>query len=459
MAGSDPNAQAPEPNLARCRVFAGSLHAGVDATVIAFGRAVESLMGHRADAGDHLEAALAADPNLVAAHLLRGFALRTLGRRDLMPGIRAALAAAESSMKECGVGAREQALFDALKSWSGGCGPKAADILDRRLADEPCDLLLIKLAHAIRFMLGDCAGMLESLAKVVPAFSEGDDGLGFVLGCRAFALEEVGEFEAAEATARHGLDLEPRDAWGLHALVHVHFERGEAAAGLSSLAANESRFEGLNNFAGHLAWHEALFQVEQSRPAFALDLYDRRIAIYPPRDYRDFSNASSLLILLEGRGLDLVARWKALATIARERFHDHGSAFADLHYVLALAASGRREEASRFVAAMRRTSLARAERAKDRGRDHHDARVSLEVGIPVSEAIVEACLGRRDRARAQLGAFAGSTRRLGGSRAQRRVLDWVMQDPEARSAQKPNRPGPDPDCVANAGSASQGSQE
>ncbi len=42
MAGSDPNAQAPEPNLARCRVFAGSLHAGVDATVIAFGRAVES---------------------------------------------------------------------------------------------------------------------------------------------------------------------------------------------------------------------------------------------------------------------------------------------------------------------------------------------------------------------------------------------------------------------------------
>ena len=399
--------------------FAGPLRSEVQAAKTSFGRAVESLLGHRADTADHIEAALASDPDLAAGYLLRGFALRVLGRRDLQPGIQSCLQAAQRSFITRGSEPRERALFDTLSLWCDGDLPQAAATLDSHLCREPKDLLAIKLSHALRFIMGDNKGMLESLESVLPFFRESTPGQGFVLGCRAFALEETGAWKAAEQAGRRALELEPKDVWALHAVAHVYFEQGQPLEGVRWLRAREPLLEGVNNFAGHVAWHEALFHVQDGRPEIALSLYDRRIAIYPPRDYRDVSNASSLLLLLDERGFDLKERWSTLAEVALERLGDHGLAFADIHYVLALVSSGRLRDARRFLGSMRQAI---------RDRDDFDADVSRQVGIPLATMIVEARAGRMTQAWEMFRQLPGSVDRLGGSHAQRRVIDWLFRN-------------------------------
>ena len=408
-----------EPNPRVLEAFAGKLRSDVPAARASFGRAVESLMGHRADTADHIEATLAADPSMAAAHLLRGFALRVLGRRDLLPGIHTALESAKATFQKRGAEPREQALYEALSLWTQGAAPRAAERLDRHLAVDPCDLLLIKLTHSLRFMIGDNKGKRQSIESVLPSFEESSPGFGFVLGCHAFALEETGELKAAERTGHRALELETKDVWALHAIAHVLYEDHRPEEGVLWLAEREPLLEGVNNFAGHLAWHEALFHIDSRCPSSALDLYDRRIAIYPPRDYRDVSNATSLLLLLEGRGFDLASRWSALADIARERLGDHGLAFADIHYVLALAGTGQMDESRIFIASMRRA-------VEGRG-DEFDARVSLDVGIPLAEAVVASRAGYHARARELVDLVARDVERIGGSHAQRRVIDWLFR--------------------------------
>ncbi|MEZ6197090.1 MAG: tetratricopeptide repeat protein [Planctomycetota bacterium] len=420
--------RASDDQLRRALLFAGELRTGCAVARGAFGHAVESILGHRADAADHLEEALAADPGLAAAHLVRGFAVRILGRRDLFPGIRTSLAAARESFAERGAGEREQVLHDALSDWLEGRAFAAADRLDVWLGQHPGDLLVIKLAHALRFIFGDAPGMRRSVEAVLGGFGDEEPGAGYVHGCHAFTLEETGDRRRAEAVGRHGLALEPRDVWGLHAVAHVYYEEGRMRDGAAWLAGRDELLDGVNNFAGHLAWHEALFHVELGRPGRALDLYDRRIDVYPPRDYRDVSNASTLLLLLQRAGLEVGDRWRRLAEIARERKGDHGLSFADLHYLLALLGAGARDEADGYLESMRRAA---------HERDGFDALVAREVGVPLGEAFVAAFAGRHAAAHAAVRALGAEVRRIGGSRAQRRVVPWALAATEVggRSAE------------------------
>ena len=407
-----------DPNPRRREAFAGPMRATATAARDSFGRAVESLLAHRADTADSIDAALAVDPGLAPAHLLRGFALRVLGRRDLFPGIREALKSAWDSMEQRGGEPREKALFEALVFWMNGQAPLAAARLDRHLSNDPQDLLVIKLTHAIRFMMGDSWGMRRSLEAVLPLFGSSTPGYGFVLGCYAFALEETRDYREAERAGRQAIEFESQDVWGLHAVAHVYYERDQTADGLRWLRSHEPRLEGVNNFAGHIAWHEALFWVKRGAPSAALDLYDRRIAVYPPRDFRDVSNAASLLLLLEDSHLDVRERWSALAEVAEKRLGDHGLAFADLHYVLALAGAERLGDARRFIGAMKRA-------AESSPRDF-DACVLRDVGIPLAEAVIGSRTGRWDEVHRLMHQVSKRTVHIGGSHAQRRVVDWLF---------------------------------
>ena len=58
-------------------------------------------------------------------------------------------------------------------------------------------------------------------------------------------------------------------------------------------------------------------------------------------DYRDISNATSLLMRLELEGMNVGRRWDELASLSEARVDDGCLVFADLHYMLALAAAGR----------------------------------------------------------------------------------------------------------------------
>ncbi|MGH7032120.1 MAG: hypothetical protein ACREFL_00145 [Stellaceae bacterium] len=375
--------------------------------------AVSSVLAHRADTQGHLAAALAADPGFAVAHCLSGFLLLLLGRAELAPAARRALGQARISLGRRGGTEREHALAAALDAWCSGEMELAAAILEASLADRPLDAMTAKLVHALRFMLGDALGMRRSIESVLPAWSEDVPGFGFMLGCHAFALEETAA-PAAEAAGRRALALEPEDVWACHAVAHVFDARDEPACGLAWIRAHSGRWCPVNNFVRHLAWHEALFHLARKDGAAALALYDTIIRVGTKDDYRDIANAAALLLQLERHGCAAGRRWEELADIAERGTRDHALVFARLHDLLCLVGAGRWEAAYRSFAAMD---------VEARSGQGTQARLLAPLGLPLAKLILAGGDVAVPRSMARL---RSAIARLGGSRAQRRTFEQIL---------------------------------
>jgi tetratricopeptide (TPR) repeat protein len=379
--------------------------------------AVLGFVGHRGDTAQRIERALGADPGLVPALCLQGFAYKALGRTDLEVDAQARLQAARESLALRGGSERERGLTAALDAWCQGQPILASQALARVLREHPCDLLAFKMSHALDFVLGRAAAMRATCEAVLAAWDERCSGIGYVLGCHAFALEETGELDRAERVGKRALALEPLDAWGAHAVAHVMETQDRPDDGIAWMDAVEPQLAGCNNFDGHLAWHRTLFHLQRGELEQALLLHDQRIAIHLGRDYRDLANSATLLWRLEREGLSVGQRWQRLAELARARIGDHGLAFADIHYVLALAGAGDMRSAERFVASMRDAACHRT------GVYAHVAR---DVGVPFAQGIVALAQGCPDTALARMLPVSRSNARLGGSRAQRDAFALLL---------------------------------
>ena len=310
-----------------------------------------------------------------------------------------------------GATADERALVEALRLAVAGRFAAAAVRLDARLDLNPTALLPAKLAHALRFMLGDASGMLASSARILDQWSPSGAGYGFLLGCQAFALEELGHFDAAERVGRRAVEIEPADAWGFHAVGHVHEMQGRTAEGIGWLEAARPAWSRCNNFSFHIAWHLALFRLERGEHEEVLRLYDEEVRPSPTDDFRDVANAVSLLWRLEEHGVAVGERWDELREIALRRRRDMTLAFAALHNLLALVATGEIDAAWDLVRAM--------EDHAD-GRETDQAVVMERVAIDLAHIILDLALHR-----ASSGSFASLVMRLpviGGSNAQRDVF-------------------------------------
>jgi tetratricopeptide (TPR) repeat protein len=397
-----------------------------DSTVAAehLGDAVYGLLRHRADVADHLRHALAADDGFAAAHCLAGFALLLLGRSELLLDARRHAESARRSLVERGGTLRERLLQRALAAWCDGEMEHCAGLLERALAAEPLDAMTFKLAHAVRFMLGDSVGMRLAAERILPAWTHGVAERGFVLGCYAFALEETDDLDAAERIGRQAVALEPEDAWGCHAVAHVFEASGRAAEGIRWLARHEDRLAGVNNFACHLFWHRALFHLARNELDAAMALFDGRIRAKRTDDYRDLANAASLLWRLEREGVDVGHRWDELADIAERRIDDRALVFAQLHYMICLAAAGRWESAVEMIAAM------------DVGASEGwgtQARLLAAVGLPLAKAIFAVSIGDAGRALDLMLPRHAEWPRFGGSRTQRDLFRRLLIEAAAAS--------------------------
>jgi hypothetical protein len=135
--------------------------------------------------------------------------------------------------------ADERALVEALRLAVAGRFAAAAVRLDALLDLNPTALLPAKLAHALRFMLGDASGMLASSARILDQWSPSGAGFGFLLGCQAFALEELG-------TQLSGMKPKPRPSppFGSRAKPSIERSMSKAfsiAIGTTSIASDGAR--------------------------------------------------------------------------------------------------------------------------------------------------------------------------------------------------------------------------
>lgn len=395
--------------------------------IAAFEDAVFAIAAHR-PIGDALTKATEADPDLIAAHALMGFGGVTLARCETMEQASKSLEAAQAAAKtKRSLSPGETAMLEALTLAEAGQMRGAAERLDRHLEDYPQDFLCAKIAHALRFMLGDRESMLRLSGDLACKMSENNAGYGFLLGCHAFGLEENGSYGEAESTGKRAIALQPADSWGIHAISHVFEMKGRVDEGRELLTATRPVWSQCNNFGFHVAWHLALFHLENKDHEAVLKLYDEEIRPVQTDDFRDMSNAVSMLWRLEQDDVDVGDRWEALAEIARVRRTDTTYVFASLHNLLALIAIGDLKAADELIAAMR----ARKDGQCDQ------SRVTRYIGVRVAEALTR-MPGHCERSEICLAEIARRLPAIGGSNAQRDIFVRALMAVALRNQDYPS---------------------
>ncbi|WP_291727286.1 tetratricopeptide repeat protein [Leisingera sp. F5] len=381
------------------------------------------VLAHAAVTADHLGAVLKSAPEFALAHAIKGLSLLMLGRRELLPTAQEALRDAKAQYE--GALPRERKYVDALENWLAGRPSQAIRRMEEVLDVFPQDTLAMKLSHGIRFILGDPEGMRSSVERVMPAYAPDHAGRGYLLGCHSFALEETGEFERAANSGRQALWMAPDDAWGLHAVAHVHDMTGNAKSGLDWLHGREEAWAHCNNFRYHVWWHKALMHLDLGQMDDALALYDTEVRKDKTDDYRDISNATSLLVRLELEGVDAGNRWEELSELCANRTEDGSLIFADLHYLLALTGH-RKEDAHKLVQRIHTDAKQGGSEACERMAD---------PGCAAADGLEAFGDGNYKSAFNHLSAARGSMQLAGGSHAQRDVFERITIDAGLRAGQ------------------------
>ena len=289
-------------------------------------------------------------PDFALGHAVHGLCRLLLARRELVAVAEVDWRTADAARRAVPITARENAVVDALRDWLDGFPARAAHRLDTALRAHPSDAVLMKLVHSIRFLLGDAPGMRCSIEAVLGAFDDTHPAFGYLQGCYAFALEETGDYAAAERTGRRALEITPDDVWGLHAVAHVLDMTGRSDEGRAWLEERTEAWSHCNNFRYHVWWHLALMYLDRGDIGKVLALYDQEIRADHSDDFRDVANGASLLMRLELEGVNVGGRWEELARIAETRIDDACNVFADLHYLLSLNGGERRRAAETLVA-------------------------------------------------------------------------------------------------------------
>ena len=384
---------------------------GADA-VARYDDAIAAYLAFRADVSLRLKAALEADPDFPLALTTRGYFFKLFATTALDDRARASLDAARAAANSRGASERERAHIAALEAWCGGDLAGATNIWESILRDHPLDVLALRMTLYIHFYLGDSAALRDTVARVLPAWSEKTPGYGHVLADQAFGLEETGDYAAAEEVGRHAVEIDQADIWAAHAVVHVMDMQGRAREGIDWIDGLTGYWADCHNFVNHLWWHRALFHLALGEVGRVLDLYDERVRGDMSEEYLDLCNATSLLWRLEEEGVAVGDRWHELAAIAARRLGNHVLAFTDTHLMMAVAAAGEPAEATKLL-----NCFAAAARAATT-----EAPVYGDIALPTSHAILAARAGDHGLAVDLLLPVRGQIQRLGGSHVQRDVF-------------------------------------
>ncbi len=390
--------------------------AGSAKSAEAFDRAVADYFGLTGDPVGVLKQALANDPDFALGAVAVAGLFMVGGFRSDHPEVTAALAAAESAIRAAS--SRERMHLAAVRAWSEGRLPDAALAWEAILSDWPTDALALRFGQDAYLFLGRSLSIRDSAARVLPAWVADNPLTSFVLGAYAFGLEEAGELGPAEDAGREALARNPRDAWATHAIAHVMETAGRREEGIAFLEKTWGDWRPARFMAGHNRWHLALFLIEEGRLKDALADYDRFGAQRLADDMTlDRVDAASLLWRLELAGADVGDRWRPVAQAWMAHVDDHVLAFNDLHCALAVARSPNKDDLGRF-----RRSLDEYERHGS----GHNRLVTAEVGLRFIDGVLAYAAGDWGRTIDAILPVRFETFRIGGSHAQRDILNRTL---------------------------------
>lgn len=368
--------------------------------------AVDHLLGAAPGMEEGFAAVVEADPDFALAHCGLARARQIMGN---VPGAREAIA--EARAHAAGLPEQQSAHLHAMGLLIDGKVPEAYRAIRAHVARHPRDVLVAQTCTSVFGLIGFSgqpgreAELLAYTTALAPHY--GDDW--WFLSQHAFSLGETGQTARAAAMIDQSLALNPRNAHGAHIRAHVHYEAGETAAGATYMNDWLRGYDRTGLMHCHLSWHVALWALEQGDTDRMWRTIDAGVvpgaAWGPPINV--LTDSASILYRAELAGEPVPAeRWKAVSDYAKSFFPNTGLGFADMHAALAHAMAGD-GEALQAIAANAKGPAA------DLVREFAGAFRAL---------------ARQDwaEASAHLTPAMADHARIGGSRAQRDLLEYAL---------------------------------
>ena len=389
-----------------------SISGATPAAVEAYERALAAFQSWRIGTDAHLARALQEAPTFVMAHVLQAYLL--LSSRDprrvrlARPVLKRAAGLPANERERLHLAAIAAALDDHYE--------RAKTRWGELLRLHPRDTLALQVAHAFDYITGDLARMADRVASVLPAWSSDVPGYHAVLAMHAFSLEECGEYERAEQAARAALALNAFDARAHHVMAHVFEMTERPDEGVRWMNEHITFWSVDTVVATHCSWHLALFHLALGQLDQALALYDRRIRARRSSVVADMIDATALLWRIHLRGGNTGTRFAELAAAWAPTIDDGFCSFNDLHAMLAFVGAGDWDRAERLEHAV-------AQAVSLPTRYGETTRL---LGLPACRALI--AFGRRNDTLAitLLASLPAQAHRLGGSHAQRDVLQLTL---------------------------------
>lgn len=369
-------------------------------------------------AGDPLGAAehlIKAEPRFVMAHVLRAW-LYLLGTDARASQTVRPMLAATDGLEAT---SREKGHLAALVALTDGRFHQASRLMEDVNAEHPRDLLALIAGHQLDFFTGNSRMLRDRISRAMPHWSSATPGYHSLLGMHAFGLEEMADYERAEAKGREALSLERFDGWARHAVAHVMEMQGRHDEGIRFMREDIEGWTKDSFFAVHNWWHLALYHLEAGDEGAVLELADGPITTVAQNQMMDLIDASALLWRLHLRGMATGKRWDKLVQRYEESWVPGYYAFNDLHAVMAFLGAGRQDLVEATLAAQ-----------LDAGADN--IAFSGEVGMPLIQGFIAFHKGDYARAIALMRPVRNTAARFGGSHAQRDIIDLTLLEAALR---------------------------
>jgi hypothetical protein len=382
-----------------------------DAAAEAYREGLDLMLSAWPGAAAALQRAATADPGFALAPMALGRVLATYGQVD---AARAQAAMARRLVAQRGT-ERERSHVEAVALAIEGGAAEARERALAHLDSWPADASVLSLLLGAYGLLAFSGRADHDQARVdvcerfAPHY--GDDW--WFLGYRGWSHIENSSVGAGREMVERALAKRSANANAAHALAHALFEQGATEEADAFLVGWLPTYDRSGWLHAHLFWHRALSALERDDATGALAIYQDRIqpkaASAAPMAV--LADAASLLWRLGLYGHAVPEEtWDEVARLASLHFPAPGLPFAEMHVAFVAAARGDRARLDARLAAWERKL---ADGALPHGR----------VAAAVCRAIAAFAEGDFAGCIALLEPAASETVRLGGSHAQREVIE------------------------------------
>lgn len=360
---------------------------------------IRDLLRLRTGAADRIATAIALDSTFALGHA----ALALLGH-EMCVEVDIAARLADARLHAARATERERSHVHAVEQHLRG-DPAP---LVTHLASYPLDALLLSVAMPTIAFAG-VTDVPETAWRIVedaaPAY--GDDP--WITGLMAFVRQEQRRFDEAMDLSCRSLSAEPSGGHAAHARAHAHYETGDHVAGLTWMDAWIDGDGAATDSLTHFSWHAALHELSVGDLAAVRTRYDTQLQPRHAVGCRALVDSGSLLFrwAITPDATDVPSIDEVIASTGRDVLERPGTAFLGLHAAVALLAVDDRPGIQRLA-----TWCA-----------GHPSPTHREVVAPLAAALGLLAAGSCSAAADRLAALSRSTWRLGGSDAQREIVE------------------------------------